>query len=51
MDMYAAPEITLQPLENVLLQLKTIGISNVYKFPFPTKPPEGSILTALQSLL
>lgn len=32
------PEITKVPLENVVLQLKAVGIQDVLRFPFPTSP-------------
>lgn len=38
MEEYPLPEICKLPLESVLLQLKTIGIPDVFIFPFPTPP-------------
>jgi HrpA-like RNA helicase len=35
----------------VLLQLKTIGIPDVFIFPFPTAPESAKIKSTLQSLL
>lgn len=38
MEKFSDPEILNTPLENVILHLKNIGIKDVLKFPFPTKP-------------
>lgn len=35
---FSDPEIVNLPLENVILHLKTVGIKDVLKFPFPTRP-------------
>ena len=38
MEKYADPEICRLPLDTTLLQIKSIGFSNVFGFPFPTEP-------------
>jgi ATP-dependent RNA helicase DHX37/DHR1 len=43
MEQFSAPEILKQPLDSTILQLKAIGIENVYTFPFPTKPEVAKI--------
>jgi len=50
MEEYPLPEISKLPLEGVLLQLKSIGIKNVFSFPFPTVPPVEKITETLISL-
>ncbi|KAL9624760.1 MAG: hypothetical protein Q9160_001114 [Pyrenula sp. 1 TL-2023] len=44
------PEITTTPIESVVLQLKSMGIDNVEKFPFPTSPDHHSLLVAQRLL-
>lgn len=51
MEEYPLPEICKLPLESVLLQLKTIGIPDVFAFPFPTAPENTKIKDTLSSLL
>ncbi len=43
MDEFPPPEILKQPLDSTILQLKSIGIENVFAFPFPTKPDTNKI--------
>lgn len=50
MEEYPLPEISKLPLEGVILQLKSIGIPNVYNFPFPTAPAIDKIHKTLLSL-
>ena len=38
------------PLEDLLLQMKSIGISDLSSFPFPTPPPPQSFAAAVTSL-
>ncbi|KAK6437445.1 putative ATP-dependent RNA helicase DHR1 [Oleoguttula sp. CCFEE 5521] len=47
---HAVPEILRTPLENVVLQLKSMEIENVVNFPFPT-PPERKQLEVAETLL
>lgn len=39
MDEYSDPEIMKTPLEQTLLQLKAIGVEDLLRFPYVTKPP------------
>ncbi|KAM3140264.1 hypothetical protein pb186bvf_007620 [Paramecium bursaria] len=45
------PEITEIPLESIILQLKSIGIQDIYKFPFLTQPDNSNIQNGLVHLL
>ena len=51
MKLFAEPEITTIPLENLLLQMRSMGVLEVENFPFPTPPPRASVRRALRSLL
>lgn len=51
MELFTAPEITKTPLEDLILQMKNIGINDIEKFPFPTKPPVRIMNTAIYLLL
>jgi HrpA-like RNA helicase len=44
------PEITLAPLEDLLLQLRVLGIEDIESFPFPSAPPQSSIRRAITLL-
>ena len=50
LDPFALPEILTRPLEDVVLAMKAMSISNVANFPFPT-PPDKSQLNASLRLL
>ncbi len=39
------------PLENVILNLKSVGIKSVVDFPYPTRPQSKNLLVALQNLI
>eukprot|EP01034_Spumella_vulgaris_P025471 gene25471-31937_t len=47
MPMFQPPEIMQTPLEDLILQMKSIGIDHIESFPFPTAPPVESINSAL----
>ena len=47
---FAEPEIFRAPLEGVVLQLKSLNLSRVDNFPFPT-PPDRSSLAKAETLL
>ncbi len=47
MRTFLPPEITATPLEDVILQMKALGIKEIESFPFPTMPPRSSLLSAL----
>ncbi|EOB14002.1 Putative ATP-dependent RNA helicase DHX33 [Nosema bombycis CQ1] len=44
------PRIQYEPLDSLVLDLIALGIPDVYKFPFITKPPNLNIEIALSSL-
>ncbi len=50
LDPFALPEVLTRPLEDVVLAMKAMGISNVGNFPFPTSP-DSSQLNAAVALL
>nr|SZF06455.1 probable ATP-dependent RNA helicase DHX37 [Psoroptes ovis] len=43
---YSNPEILQKPIDDLLLQMKSIGFRNVINFPFPTKPNLESLMAA-----
>lgn len=45
------PDIVKVPIENVILQMKGMGIQNISNFPFPTPPDSSSIKVALNCLI
>jgi len=47
---YQPPEITVTPLEELILQMKALGIDHIERFPFPTPPPQTSIRSAISLL-
>lgn len=49
--MFQEPEICRTPLEDVLLQMRTLGIKDVESFPFPTRPPIEKLRQALRLLI
>ncbi|KAI8853330.1 P-loop containing nucleoside triphosphate hydrolase protein [Chytridium lagenaria] len=42
-ETFSKPEIQRVPVEGVILQMKSMGISNVINFPFPTPPSADSL--------
>lgn len=50
LDAFALPEVLSRPLEDVVLAMKSMNISNIGNFPFPT-PPDKSQLDAAIKLL
>jgi len=50
MDAFALPEILTRPLEDVVLAMKAMKISNLADFPFPTSPERSQIDAALKLL-
>lgn len=50
MDDFALPEVLVRPLEDVILAMKAMNISNVSKFPFPTPPAESQVTAAVKLL-
>ena len=49
-EQFSRPEILRTPIENVVLQMKSMAIHNIINFPFPT-PPERSALASAVELL
>ncbi|KAJ3230656.1 ATP-dependent RNA helicase dhx37 [Chytriomyces hyalinus] len=49
-EQFSRPEMLRVPIEGVVLQMKSMGISNVLNFPFPT-PPGRDNLRAGETLL
>lgn len=47
---FSAPEILCQPIEDLVLQMKAMGIHNVLQFPFPTPPDRQAVKMALLTL-
>lgn len=43
---HADPEILRTPMESIVLQLKSMGIDRVARFPFPTPPDRQSLMKA-----
>lgn len=50
MDEFAEPEVLVRPLEDVVLAMKAMKVSNVSNFPFPTPPNKEQLCSALQLL-
>ncbi len=50
MDGFALPEVLIRPLEDVVLAMKAMRVSNVSNFPFPTPPDTTQINAALKLL-
>jgi ATP-dependent RNA helicase DHX37/DHR1 len=50
MDPFALPEVLTRPLEDVILAMKAMKVSNVNDFPFPTPPDRSQIDAAIQLL-
>lgn len=50
MDSFALPEVLTRPLEDVVLAMKALKVSNVSNFPFPTPPDRKQIDAAVKLL-
>lgn len=48
---FSKPEILCQPIEDLVLQMKAMGIQNVLQFPFPTPPEQQAVRNALMTLV
>ena len=48
---FRVPDICTSPLSPIILQLKSIGIKNILKFPFPTPPPVENLEESLRLLV
>ena len=51
MPQFAEPEISRRPVDDLVLQMKAIGIDRVVNFPFPTPPPSEAIKAAEDLLM
>lgn len=47
---FDTPQILIEPLDNIFLQLKSLGIKNMFLFPFVTPPPIQAIKDSISSL-
>lgn len=50
LDDFALPEVLTRPLEDVVLAMKAMNVSNVVSFPFPTPPEQGQVTAAVRLL-
>ncbi|CAN0482284.1 unnamed protein product, partial [Hapterophycus canaliculatus] len=50
LEAFAPPEVLTRPLEDVMLQMKAMGVVDVARFPFPTAP-DGAGLRSAATLL
>ncbi|CAI5742093.1 unnamed protein product [Hyaloperonospora brassicae] len=48
---FSSPEILCQPIDDLVLQMKAMGIHNVLQFPFPTPPDRQAVKSALATLV
>ena len=48
---FQPPEILCTPLEDLLLNMRALGIQEVDNFPFPSQPPASSLKRALDMLV
>lgn len=48
---HAQPQILQKPVDDVLLQMKTMNIDNVVNFPFPTRPSIEALKAAEKKLI
>lgn len=48
---YSEPEIVSKPIDDFLLQMKAIGITNIMNYPFPTAPNIESLMAAENRLV
>jgi ATP-dependent RNA helicase DHX37/DHR1 len=49
-DELDTPKIMYEPLDEIILDLLSLGIENVYKFPFVNKPSDSSIKKSINEL-
>ena len=50
MDEFSEPEILKTPLDQTVLQLKSLGAKDLLKFPFVTMPPLAALRASLRHL-
>ena len=51
LDEFALPEVLTRPLEDIVLAMKAMHVSNVTSFPFPTPPEQSQINSAVRLLV
>ncbi|GMM53658.1 ATP-dependent RNA helicase [Maudiozyma humilis] len=47
---FSHPEILRTPVENIVLQMKSMAIHNIVNFPFPTPPERAALASAVELL-
>jgi len=50
-EKFSPPEIVSRPVDDLILQMKTMGIEKVLNFPFPTPPSEESLVVSNTALI
>lgn len=50
-EKFSAPEIVSRPVDDLILQMNSMGIEKVINFPFPTPPSDESLLAAQDLLI
>ena len=50
MSLFKPPEILSTPLQDLLLQMRAMGITDIENFPFPTSPSSIGLNKALNQL-
>jgi ATP-dependent RNA helicase DHX37/DHR1 len=48
---FSAPEIEKEPLDSSILTLKTIGIQDIEKFPFVSRPADQNLTQSIEELI
>lgn len=46
LEKFSPPEIVSRPVDDLILQMKAMGIEKVINFPFPTPPSEESLVVS-----
>ncbi|XP_044514671.1 probable ATP-dependent RNA helicase DHX37 [Gracilinanus agilis] len=50
-EKFSPPEITRRPVEDLVLQMKSLNIEKVVNFPFPSPPPLEALVSAEELLI
>ncbi|XP_074141870.1 putative ATP-dependent RNA helicase DHX37 isoform X2 [Sminthopsis crassicaudata] len=50
-EKFSPPEITRRPVEDLVLQMKSLNIEKVVNFPFPSPPPMEALVSAEELLM
>lgn len=48
--LFSDPEIIQKPVDDLVLQMKSLGIVNIRNFPFPSPPPDEALLSSERRL-